>query len=670
MSFLPLVGQPEGAGISLILGHLDDATTADGGLVLSEAAATALTSVHRHVVEVVVHPGDEVHSVVEQTTWVSTGDALVTQTTRLPQPDDPEHRERRSVTVPVGISGQVRAVHDHGTSPGVQQRLTIEIGWTRAAEVGDTIQPAEGEAVLVTEIRPSLPGSAQGLWSQPSGTCVLHKVSCAADLLAHRGCGPLGSFTRMPVRGDGHPPQRVLVRDLRTALHAGAPTVCEEWTRAKADAPQARRVLHEGSSGADAAVPPEVPEAVHRMQSILGALALDVDPEAGCPALMSMDADRIRRRAPGEVLKPETLNHRTLVPERHGLFCEEVFGARGQDQRRRQLGRVELAVPLVHPLFEQDVADRLGLSRSDLARVIAYEASLEPDGDGFRVSDRDWSRLEDSGGFLIRRCLGDVGEAHTWVVDAWPVLPAGLRPLVPLSGGRWAASDLNDLYRRLVNRNRRLTRLLELNAPLVINCNEGRMLAESLACVVDNRPGKITGPNRRPLKSLADLLAELRGSLLTKPVDFSGRAAVVPDPQLPDDRCAVPESMVAELFDPWPDRPALLAPADPDADPALFTCEVQPTTGSALRTSPWVARALGRVAVVHVPITTEAAREARSVLRDAPPPPKRRTAGGWIRSLLGATDPLEALRRAAVSGAPDTVSDPLTKLILGRSAHG
>src|SRR5216110_1242187 len=312
--------------------------------------------------------------------------------------------------------------------------------------------------------------------------------------------------------------------------------------------------------------------------------------------------EKIRSWSYGEVKKPETINYRTFKPERDGLFCERI-------------GHIELASSVAHIWFLKSLPSRLGLvldmTLRDIERVLYFEAYVVTDpgltplkrcqllteddylakveefGDDFqaamgaegirallRALDLNKSidelrkeleatssdakikkyakRLKVLEGFKASNIKPD------WMImEVLPVLPPELRPLVPLDGGRFATSDLNDLYRRVINRNNRLKRLLELKAPEIIVRNEKRMLQEAVDSLLDNgRRGKaMTGPNKRPLKSLADMIkgkaGRFRQNLLGKRVDYSGRSVIVVGPTLRLHQCGLPKKMALELFKPF-----------------------------------------------------------------------------------------------------------------------
>ena len=354
-------------------------------------------------------------------------------------------------------------------------------------------------------------------------------------------------------------------------------------------------------------------------------------------------AQVIRSWSKGEVRKAETINYRTLKPEKDGLFCERIFGPvrdwecncgkykgikfKGitcdrcgvtidrSSVRRERMGHIELASPVTHIWFFKAVPSRLSalldLSLRDLEKIIYYEEYVVVDpgntplkkkellteekyqealskyGTGFKakigaeaildlLKELDleaYSRklrrsLEKSKDILSNRKILKTlkivedfkksGNKPEWMVlEVLPVIPPDLRPLVPLDGGRFATSDLNDLYRRVINRNNRLKKLIELNAPEIIIRNEKRMLQEAVDALLDNgRHGRpVMGSNNRPLKSLSDMLkgkqGRFRQNLLGKRVDYSGRSVIVVGPELKLHECGLPKQMALELFQPF-----------------------------------------------------------------------------------------------------------------------
>ena len=351
--------------------------------------------------------------------------------------------------------------------------------------------------------------------------------------------------------------------------------------------------------------------------------------------------EKIREWSYGEVKKPETINYRTLRPERDGLFCEKIFGptkdyecACGKYKRvryknivcdrcgvevtrakvrRERMGHIELATPVSHIWFFKGVPSRMGLvldmSPRDLEEVLyfvsyvvidkgnaplenkqtlsekEYRAYYEKYGTGFKVGmgaeaikellkkvdlkkdiDEIEKELETAQGQKRTRLLKrlDVldafyksGNKPEWMImDCIPVIPPELRPMIQLDGGRFATSDLNDLYRRVINRNNRLKKLIDLGAPGIIIQNEKRMLQEAVDALFDNgrRGRSVTGAGNRPLKSISSMLkgkqGRFRQNLLGKRVDYSGRSVIVVGPSLKMYQCGIPKEMALELFKP------------------------------------------------------------------------------------------------------------------------
>ncbi len=352
--------------------------------------------------------------------------------------------------------------------------------------------------------------------------------------------------------------------------------------------------------------------------------------------------EKIREWSRGEVLKPETINYRTLKPEKDGLFCEKIFGpskdwechcgkykkirykgvvcdrcgveVTKSSVRRERMGHIELAAPVSHIWYFKGIPSRMGLILDLSPRVLEkvlyfasyivldkgdtdleykqvlsekeYQSARETWGNRFRVGmgaesikellaaiDLETEAVELKTGLkestgqkrarIIKRlevveAFRESGNEPSWMImDAIPVIPPDLRPMVQLDGGRFATSDLNDLYRRIINRNNRLKRLLELGAPDIIVRNEKRMLQEAVDALIDNgRRGRpVTGPGNRALKSLSDMLkgksGRFRQNLLGKRVDYSGRSVIVVGPELKIYQCGLPKEMAIELFKPF-----------------------------------------------------------------------------------------------------------------------
>jgi DNA-directed RNA polymerase subunit beta' len=353
--------------------------------------------------------------------------------------------------------------------------------------------------------------------------------------------------------------------------------------------------------------------------------------------------EKIREWSYGEVKKPETINYRTLKPEKDGLFCAKIFGPvrdfecicgkyRGMKHRgvicekcgvevihskvrRERMGHIELAAPVAHIWYLRSIPSKIGLllnmtlkeveSILYLEKYIVIESEIDEYPKGTILTEDKYYALSEMYGDKIvidtgakaiyellksldldkliqeiiiemqttqsearRKKLGKrlqlvrafkiSGNRPEWMIlKVIPVIPPELRPLVPLEGGRFATSDLNDLYRRVINRNVRLKKLIDLDAPEIILKNEKRMLQEAVDALFDNgRRGRpVTGPNRRPLKSLSDVLkgkqGRFRQNLLGKRVDFSGRSVIVAGPELRMHQCGLPKKMALELFKPY-----------------------------------------------------------------------------------------------------------------------
>lgn len=353
--------------------------------------------------------------------------------------------------------------------------------------------------------------------------------------------------------------------------------------------------------------------------------------------------EKIRQWSRGEVKKPETINYRTLKPEKDGLFCERIFGPQKDWEchcgkyrrvrykgvvcdrcgvevtkakvRRERMGHIELAAPMSHIWYFKGIPSRMGLlldmSPRSLEKVLYFASYVvvDPGETGLNekqlLTEKEYRTAVDKYGYnsftvgmgaeAVKQLLQNIdlekeskelradlkdstgqkrvrtirrlevveafkksGNKPEWMIlDTIPVIPPDLRPMVQLDGGRFATSDLNDLYRRVINRNNRLKRLLELGAPDIIVRNEKRMLQEAVDALIDNgRRGRpVTGPGNRPLKSLSDMLkgkqGRFRQNLLGKRVDYSGRSVIVVGPELKFYQCGLPKKMALELFKPF-----------------------------------------------------------------------------------------------------------------------
>ena len=352
--------------------------------------------------------------------------------------------------------------------------------------------------------------------------------------------------------------------------------------------------------------------------------------------------EKILEWSHGEVTKPETINYRTLKPEKDGLFCEKIFGPMKDWEchcgkykrirykgivcdrcgvevtkakvRRERMGHIKLAAPVSHIWYFKGIPSRMGLcldiTPRNLEKILYFAAYIVTDpgdtGLGYKeiLTEQQYKEAREQygnafsagmGAEAVKKLLEDIdleklsaelretlkdasgqkkirvvrrleviealrlsGNRPEWMImDVIPVIPPDIRPMVQLDGGRFATSDLNDLYRRVINRNNRLNRLLELGAPDIIVRNEKRMLQEAVDSLIDNgRRGRaVTGPGSRPLKSLSDMLkgkqGRFRQNLLGKRVDYSGRSVIVVGPELKFYQCGLPKKMALELFKPF-----------------------------------------------------------------------------------------------------------------------
>ncbi|TGA96844.1 DNA-directed RNA polymerase subunit beta' [Sporolactobacillus shoreae] len=459
--------------------------------------------------------------------------------------------------------------------------------------------------------------------------------------------------------------------------------------------------------------------------------------------------DKIRSWSHGEVKKPETINYRTLKPEKDGLFCERIFGPTKDWEchcgkykrvrykgvvcdrcgvevtrakvRRERMGHIELAAPVSHIWYFKGIPSRMGLlldmSPRALEEVIYFASYVvtEPGDTPLEkkqlLSEKEYRSYRDKygaafkagmGAEAIKKLLQDIdldkesqtlqeelksvqgqrrtravkrlevveafresGNEPSWMIlDVLPVIPPELRPMVQLDGGRFATSDLNDLYRRVINRNNRLKRLLELGAPSIIVQNEKRMLQEAVDSLIDNgRRGRpVTGPGNRPLKSLSHMLkgkqGRFRQNLLGKRVDYSGRSVIAVGPSLQMYQCGLPKEMALELFKPFvmkelvgrgianniksakrkvekvnpevwgvledviKEHPVLLNRAPTLHRLGIQAFEPRIVEGRAIRLHPLVCTAYnadfdGDQMAVHVPLSTEAQAEARLLMLGA-----------------------------------------------------
>ena len=508
------------------------------------------------------------------------------------------------------------------------------------------------------------------------GYMYMLKLHHLVDEKVHaRSTGPYSLVTQQPVGGKAlFGGQRFGEMEVWALEAYGAAHTLKEMLTVKSDDVKGRENAYKAITKGESVGDSEIPETFYVLTKELQSLGLDVSifgdevDEMGQPKPIVVEEDnrpkdfntfqltlaspeRIRSWSRGEVKKPETINYRTLKPERDGLFCTKIFGpvrdyeclcgkykkprykgticekcgveVTSSKVRRSRMGHIELVTPVAHIWYVGSLPSRigtlLGVKTKDLERVLYYEAYIvKSAGDAYydnestkpvkkydvlneeqyqEISKRfeDTGFVAQMGGEAIKELLEELdlvqllttlkedikntnaetkkkaivkqlkivesfvnsGNRPEWMMlTALPVLPPDLRPLVSLDGGKFAVSDVNDLYRRVINRNQRLKRLLELDAPEIIVRNEKRMLQEAVDALFDNtkNANAVKGANKRPLKSLSEIIkgkqGRFRQNLLGKRVDFSGRSVIVVGPNLRMDQCGLPKNMALELFKP------------------------------------------------------------------------------------------------------------------------
>ncbi|MFP4486809.1 MAG: DNA-directed RNA polymerase subunit beta', partial [Campylobacterales bacterium] len=506
------------------------------------------------------------------------------------------------------------------------------------------------------------------------GYMYIIKLHHLVDEKVHaRSTGPYSLVTQQPVGGKAlFGGQRFGEMEVWALEAYGAAHTLKEMLTVKSDDVDGRKEAYKAITRGDNVCEAEIPETFFVLTKELKALCLDVnvfgDDENGEFGEMAFKDDekpgdfsafQLRLASPekilswsyGEVKKPETINYRTLKPERDGLFCAKIFGpvrdyeclcgkykkmrykglvcekcgveVTSSKVRRSRMGHIDLVTPVAHIWYVSSLPSRigtlLGVKMKDLERVLYYEAYIvKTPGEAFYdnegttpvrkfdiLNEEQYQNIHqrfghtgfhaEMGGSVVRELLGGLdlveilaelkediqntnseakkktivkrlkvveafvqsGNDPAWMMlTALPVLPPDLRPLVALEGGKFAVSDVNDLYRRVINRNQRLKRLMELDAPEIIIRNEKRMLQESVDALFDNgrNANAVKGANKRPLKSLSEIIkgkqGRFRQNLLGKRVDFSGRSVIVVGPSLRMDQCGLPKTMALELFKP------------------------------------------------------------------------------------------------------------------------
>jgi hypothetical protein len=619
-----------------------------------------------------------------------------------------ERGEDTSVSAPSWMEG---TVVESGLVGG-KARVAIE--WERPLAVGDRLVFGEGSVRTVVAIRDLEADLAFA--DPPEEPVMVAKVTLARDGVAARSIGPYSSSTCQPYRDrDSMGGQRVTKAQLRSLIGRGAMTTAAELVTMKSDDRHGRVLAYEalvkGESPTLSSKEGDGPEAARTFRAGLEALGfvIDTSTDPGDLGVRLLTSEEIRRRSWGEVDRPETLHYQTLVPERSGLFCARIFGpvddfkclcgklgmshhgktcedcgveVTSSMVRRERFGHVDLARALLHPFFVKATARMLETTVDQILRW-----ACTPDGDGTVVVTK------------LRELSADLPSGL--VLEALPVLPAGLRPMVLLDDGRFATSDLNDLYRRVINRNTRVRRLVELEAPEIIIETEVAHLWEAVAYLFTGTTfvPAVTGPNGRKLVSLMEMADRQRTSeLFEKTVDFSGAAAVV----IVDDGTAgavnLPRLVAQEIFRPrvyhhliqggsvtgLVEAKAAVDGDTPEAQRALedvagghpFLVAGEEWVVSrrvslwnewaiGLDESTW--RALGKPSQVsvHMPLTDSARKECE-VLADELVSQEPSVSSGWVADVFSpGEDLISTLSRAALAGESAEVEDPLVRMSLG-----
>lgn len=629
-----------------------------------------------------------------------------------------------SLRCPPGCFGTVVAADLLEPGKHERARARVTITWERPLAIGDELLLDDGRRVVVAGIQ-ALSGDVA--CREAAGTIQLAKLSMAEDVFHARSIGPYTEVTRRPSAGKEQFGGQLLTTEQAERLAGAAPWTLWELLTIKSDSELARVRSFEALVKLENYQPRElaelVPESVRVLARELWALGLDIDVEAEHIGLRRCTAEQLRERSHGQVLRGETINYRSLAPEPDGLFCQRIFGpvqnyacACGKYKRmkhsgvtceacgvlvthtrirRERFGHVELVTPVVHPLFVDRAAGTLGISLAQLRRVLAGKLALDDDARPIPVDEQ----LSRTGAAVVCELLRERGgSAADLLLEVLPVLPPELRPLLPIEGGRFASSDLNDLYARVINRNNRIRRLLELQAP----SNIVRADAIELQALIDTlfanekrkQPARSEG---RVLRSLLGNVERRFAKLASKRADYSAIARLVADPQVPARACKLPRKLARELFRPIAfgimevreqvgtiraakraldtEQPFALAAIEQASDgfpvllmsaSGLVARQVVLWDEPAIAVDPDTARSLGSLDVVlHMPLTEQAKAECLA-LADHPSPIERRASAWLARALHEPSATLQCLQGAALDGELDELDEPLLRAALGR----
>jgi hypothetical protein len=712
------------------------------------------------------------HGLIRVGERVAPGSVLIGKVTPRPGTLSPEEKLLRaifgesvgevrdtSLRCPPGCFGIVRAAQLlEPDNDDERARARVTIAWERPLAIGDELLIEGGARALVAKIEP-LAGDVA--WRGGSGSIRVAKLSMARDVIHGRSIGPYSHVIQQPRAGQQHYGGQLFTRGQARRLAAHAPWTLWEMLTIKSDSVGGRMrayellVRRENANPLTAPQPPEpsddtslsllppvtvTPETILVITRELQALGLEVDFDQPQVGVRLLSAEQIRERSHGQVTRAETLDYRTLAPEPDGLFCQRIFGpvndyecACGKYKRmkyrgttcescgvevtrsavrRERFGHVELAGPVVHPLFLAEVALLLDISLTQLRKVLAGESGLDGSDSAPRgpaavcaaLAERELGWIEAKASKKAARQLAaslrERGlSPRCFVLDVVAVLPPELRPLVPLDSGRFASSDLNDLYTRFIGRNARTRQLLEMQAPAVIIDSEMVTLQKGVELLFANE--QLKKPVRsggRVQRSLLGCIEQHIAKLDSKQVEFSAVARLIADPEVPTGSCKLPRSLATELFRPiaygimeadgWvttiksakqaiaDEKPFALEAVEQAGREAVVLlmspeCVVARTVTlwdePAIAVDPATARLLDTLDVrVHLPLSDEATAECRT-LEDDPPACEPATSGWLARALDDPSEIAKRLRGAVIEGELDPVEDPLLRAALGRA---
>ena len=597
-----------------------------------------------------------------------------------------------SIRCPPGGEGQVvEAELIPRRKRGDRSQARIVVKFERPLRIGDRLRDASGREATVAAIADI---TADLGWADAPASVRVAKLETALDAVTARGREDHPVAAAM---ADDDPPDALgqSFEDAHTLAEAGAEWLLTELMTIKSGHPDRDRILDAieadriprlfgdgdpANTDGQALTPP----LVAALRAELAAAGIHVDLERERLAARLMTAEEIRQTSMGHVRQGATIDMVTHVPEPDGLMCARIFGSTENDRRRR-FGHVEFCVPVIHPWFIDEVAILLGLTKSDVHRICHAEAALK-DGEVIEL-DRAPKRATTSTliaealakvdltqasteGTAAQRTLAEKMRAQGYLASSFaltmlPVLPAGLRPMVPRRGfSVFRMADLTSYYCPVVNRSFRLRRLLELDAPTVILVSETRSMFAAMEALFQNE--LCESPAAYDSRIITSLLGTIRrrcAEILSKGVDFSGRAPVTVDPELTPGSCRLPLRIAQVIFhgtlDGYAGKIVLVGTG-------VAAREAKVWNEWAIAVDPTTAQALGPYASVHVPLTAEARAECERLSDFVPQRPAERPDGWFLRLLYGTEPVVEVLKSAVLNGLEQQVEQPL-RAVLGRA---